>query len=100
MTLATVTSPVQWVVFAAVAVLLLAPRLIPPVARILGRLTRLLTAAGSHTAPVRPRRVSSRPALPESAGEVARNDRASSPLVGVIVVLAIAVLSWWLLRSR
>jgi hypothetical protein len=94
--LASVVSPAQWALLVAVAGAILVPHLIPPVARWMGRGLRLLTngrpvADPGRTPVPRPHRM---------AGPDPTPSRPSPWLIGLVVALSAAVLSWWLLRSR
>ena len=99
MTLAFVGSPLHWLLVAAVVLLLLMPGLIPPVARVAGRLTAVvLRRRGTIT---------QRPPVPRSGSPklsgTATPQEKRPPnvlLVACIVAVAVAMLSWFLFRSR
>lgn len=100
MTVASLTAPVHWAIAAAIAVLLLAPGLMPPTARLAGRIAGVLLRTSRRPgrsrylkAPETTDNLSSS-ADPFSTGHV--------PIwaVALMVVFAVAVLSWWLFHSR
>lgn len=97
-----ITSPFQWAVVVAIAVLILAPGLIPPVARLAGRITAMTlrgrTQPRTRTMPSEPAAVGMETAMKALPERPAR--QTSGWLVGLLVACAAAVLSWWLFRSR
>lgn len=122
--LAMIGTPIQWLFIAAVAVLLFAPRLIPVIGRILGRMARAevrrrygVTLKPAPRRPVErspsvetiPAGLSPEP-VAEAREEPARADRAESSLprssgaavwgVTALVAGAVAVLLWILLHGR
>lgn len=95
----------QWVVGLTIAILVLAPGLIPPLARVAGRMVGTLGSHQRKESRVRrhPPRVvdaNSQPLPPSAAERDERGLSTSMWLVGVLVASAVAVLSWWLLRTR
>jgi hypothetical protein len=129
-TLALVGTPVQWLVIAAVAVALFAPRLIPVIGRLLGRSVRAevrrrygITLGPTSSAPTLPRdavehtgapapqapaaevheTVETRDAtLPAASSEPTAPHRSGAPIwpMTALVAGAAAVLLWVLLHAR
>lgn len=100
MTVASLTAPVHWAIVAAVAVLLLAPGLMPPTARLAGRIASVLLRTSRR--PERSRRLKAPETtdnLPSSAEPISR-DHVPVWVVALMVLSAVAVLSWWLFHSR
>jgi len=113
-------SPVQWAILAVVLVMIFAPRLLPPLARLFGRLLQreLRSRLGLPLPPQRPMPDAQRPPdmearPPESPQPTLRaSDPAPSPkprsapslkpIWGAVVLVGgtIAVLLWYLLHSR
>lgn len=93
--LANIGAPVQWLLFAAVAGAIFAPRFIPPVARLLGR----GLGRWSRRNRVRPAQAA---ALPSAKIAVPEPTDAGPKVwvIWLIVGLSAAVLSWFVLRSR
>ncbi len=93
--LANIGAPVQWLLFAAVAGAMLAPRFIPPVARVLGR----GLGRWNRRKRLRPAQTA---ALPSARAAVPEPTDAGPKVwvIWLIVGLSAAVLSWFLLRSR
>ena len=100
--MAMITSPFQWSIVSVIVVLILAPGLIPPVARLAGRITattlRSRTQSRARTAPSEPSEVHMETAMKPLPERPRR--QTSGWLVGLPVASAAAVLSWWLFRSR
>lgn len=107
MNLATLTSPSQWALALAVGAVVLMPRLIPPIARILGRVMAVAMRSQTTGASGRSKRrsvsrLASGPASiePQRPPQGVRLRDGYVWRVGLLVALVSAVLSWWLLRPR
>ncbi len=92
---ASIMAPIQWLVLAAVAGAVLAPRFIPPVARTVGRCISRM----NRRKRIVPVSKAIKPCPAEIISEKPDDPRMLWSL-GLIVGLLAAVLSWLILRSR